>query len=245
MKYQYFYQTRENENRSGWIKARSRESAYTLLRKQGIKPYRVVGDDPVNWRPWALAALIAALAAGLVAALVHAKSAKDDRSPRPRGQIYGDRALIAAGVYSEWRDELASPLDRFLAAYAQPGSAALPPLLTADEVAAFPAELERPVAYAEGERTEVRQLKNIIAWLREEMRGRLAAGDSVGQYMAFLEERQQQERELRDRAAASLHRVPESHLYNAWLGVNARLRERGIAPLDMPAALQDRPLLPD
>ena len=33
MKYQYFYQTKDNENRSGWIKARNRESAYTILRK--------------------------------------------------------------------------------------------------------------------------------------------------------------------------------------------------------------------
>ena len=65
MKYQYFYQTKENENRSGWIKARSRENAYALLRKQGIRPYRLAGDDPVNWRPWAVAAVIVALAAAL------------------------------------------------------------------------------------------------------------------------------------------------------------------------------------
>ena len=55
MKYRYLYQTKENENREGWIKARSRDEAYTLLRKQGIKPYRVIGDDPFNWRPWAIA----------------------------------------------------------------------------------------------------------------------------------------------------------------------------------------------
>ncbi len=237
MKYQYFYQTKTNENRSGWINARDRENAYTLLRKQGIRPYRIVGDDPVNWRPWALGAAIAALAVALAVAVVVAVRAKDDRSPMPRAQLYGDASVIAQGVYSEWLDVLKSPLDRFLAAYAQPGSNALAPLMTADEIAAFPSELEKGVEYVEGEPMEVRQLKNIVAWLRDEMRGRLAAGESVGQYMDFLEERQQEEREFRDHAAESLGRVPASHLYQAWLGVNARLRERGMATLPMPPQL--------
>jgi len=237
MKYQYFYQTKANENRSGWIKARDRENAYTLLRKQGIRPYRIVGDDPLNWRPWAIGAVIAALAAALAVATVAFVRAKDDRAPSPRAQLYGDASVIAAGVYSEWRDVLASPLDRFLAAYAQPGSNALAPLLTADEISSFPAELEKDVEYADGEPMEVRQLKNIISGLRREMRDHLAAGGSVGAYMDFLEERQQEEREFRDRASESLQRVPESHLYNAWLGVNARLRERGISPLPMPPQL--------
>ena len=237
MKYQYFYQTKTNENRSGWINARDRENAYTLLRKQGIRPYRIVGDDPVNWRPWALGAAIAALAVALAVAVFAAVRANDDRSPMPRAQLYGDASVIAQGVYSEWREAFKSPLDRFLAAYAQPGSNALAPLMTADEIAAFPSELEKDVEYADGEPMEVRQLKNIVAWLRGEMRAHLAAGESVGQYMDFLEERQQEEREFRDHAAESLERVPESHLHQAWLGVNARLRERGIAPLPMPPQL--------
>ena len=51
MKYQYFYQTKTNENRDGWITAKNRAEAYAALRKQGIRPYRVVGDDPVRWQP--------------------------------------------------------------------------------------------------------------------------------------------------------------------------------------------------
>lgn len=234
MKYQYFYQTSRNENRSGFIKARNREAAYTLLRKQGIKPYRIVGDDPLNWRPWAIGTLVVLLASGLAVATVLVSRAGDDRSPKPRQQLYGDASLIAAGEFSEWADVLSSPLDRYLAAYAQPGSAALPPLLSADEIATFEAELAKGVEYVEGERMEHRQLKNIIATLREEMREHLAAGETVGQYMDFLEERQQQERELRDHAVESLMRVPSSHLYQAWLGINARLRERGIATLPLP-----------
>lgn len=238
MKYQYFYQTKDNENRSGWIKARNRESAYTILRKQGIRPYRILGDDPLNWRPWALGTLVAALALALAFTLfVAAKGAAADREPKPRQQLYGDASRIAAGAFSGWEGVLSSPLDRYLAAYVQPGSAALPPLMTASEIASFEAELDSPVEYVDGEPMEYRQLKNIIAWLRTEMRSHLASGETVGQYMDFLEERQQSEREFRNHAEESLEKVPLSHLYQAWLGVNARLRERGISTLPMPAQL--------
>jgi hypothetical protein len=237
MKYQYFYQTKTNENRSGWIKARNRESAYTLLRKQGIRPYRIAGDDPMNWRPWAIGISVFVLAAALVVAIVAARRAYDDRSPRPRQQLYGDASVIAAGVFSDWSEVLGSPLDRYLAAYAQPGSTALPPLMTADEIASFETDLASGVEYVDGEPMEHRQLKNILATLRDEMRSHLAAGETVGEYMDFLEERQQQEREFRDHASDSLLKVPSSHLYQAWLGVNARLREKGIATLPMPRQL--------
>ena len=65
MTYTYLYQDRNNESHEGEIKARSREEAYALLRKQGIRPYRIIGDDPWNWRPWAISAGYVVLAVGL------------------------------------------------------------------------------------------------------------------------------------------------------------------------------------
>ena len=67
MKYKYLYQDRENNNLEGEIVARDRDEAYRLLRKQGIRPYRVIGDDPWNWRPWAISAGYVVLSAALVA----------------------------------------------------------------------------------------------------------------------------------------------------------------------------------
>ena len=55
MTYKYLYQDQENRNLEGEIKARNRADAYLILRKQGIRPYRLIGDDPWNWRPWAIA----------------------------------------------------------------------------------------------------------------------------------------------------------------------------------------------
>lgn len=63
MTYKYLYQDRNNRNCEGEIKARNRNDAYLQLRKQGIRPYRVIGDDPLNWRPWAIAAGYAVLLA--------------------------------------------------------------------------------------------------------------------------------------------------------------------------------------
>lgn len=55
MVYKYLYQDKANHNLEGEIKAKDRADAYQQLRKQGIRPYRVIGDDPVNWKPWAIA----------------------------------------------------------------------------------------------------------------------------------------------------------------------------------------------
>ena len=52
MEYKYLYQTKENENREGVVKAASRADAYAVLRKKGIRPYRLIGDDPPSSQQW-------------------------------------------------------------------------------------------------------------------------------------------------------------------------------------------------
>ena len=86
MIYKYLYQDRENRTHEGEIKARSRDEAYTLLRKQGIKPYRIIGDDPWNWRPLAISVGYVLLSAALVAlgiiALSQARELKELQKER-------------------------------------------------------------------------------------------------------------------------------------------------------------------
>lgn len=236
MKYRYFYQTKENENKEGWIDAKSRENAYALLRKSGIRPYRVVGDDPVNWKPYAAGAAIVLLAAALAAALF---AGRDDRSPRPRAQLEGDRELIAAGVYSDWTNVLSSALDRRLARYAQPGRYVEPQAVSEEERGAFAAELGADVEYVAGEPPEHRMLRNIVAKMRADMRAYIAEGGDVAGYLEFLDERQEQEREFREKALDAVYRAPESLRERAWLGVNARLKDMGIEPLARPAGVAE------
>ena len=236
MKYRYLYQTKDNENKEGWIKAKSRENAYAELRKAGIRPYRVIGDDPLNWKPYAAGAAIVLLAAALAAVLF---AGREDRRPHPRAQLVGDRAVIDAGVYSGWTNVLSSALDLRLAKYAQPGKFVEASKPSEEDCAAFAAELDMPVAYVAGEPPEHRMLKNIVAKMREDMCVYIADGGDVAGYFDFLDERQSQEREFREKALDTVYRAPESLRERAWLGVNARLKDMGIEPLSRPAGIQD------
>lgn len=86
MKFKYLYQDRENRNREGWVDAKTRDEAYTKLRKHGIRPYRVIGDDPWNWRPAAIVVGYAVLAGVLVVvsvvAMIQAKEIRELQSER-------------------------------------------------------------------------------------------------------------------------------------------------------------------
>ncbi len=237
MKYRYFYQTKENENKEGWIKAKSRENAYALLRKSGIRPYRLVGDDPINWKPYAALAAIIVLATALAAVLI---VGREDRRPRPRAQLVGEREVISAGVYSGWTNVLFSALDRHLAKYAQPGRFVDKVEVSEEECAAFAGDLASPYEYVSGESPEHRQIRNIVAKMREDMRAYIAEGGDVAGYLAFLDERQTQEREFREKALEAVYRAPESLRDRAWLGVNARLKDMGIEPLARPETLQEQ-----
>ena len=230
MKYQYLYQTKENENRSGWIAAKDRADAYTQLRRRGIRPYRVKGEDPVRWQPWAIGATIAALALALVCALAFGRGGAG-RLPASRQQLAGDRSVISKGLENGWEGVFATRLDRYLAAYAQPGWIAIPPETTPAEIDAFAQELDVPLAYGDGDAPEIVLLKNIVAKMRGEMKDYLAQGGSVADYLKFLEDRQDDERAFRSQAADRVARAPESMRESYRLNVNVRLREMGLAEL--------------
>ena len=236
MKYRYLYQTKENENKEGWIKARSRENAYALLRKSGIRPYRLIGEDPLNWKPYTAAAAIVSLAVALAAVLI---SGREDFRPRRRAQLEGDREVISAGVYSGWTNVLSSALDRRLALYAQPGRFVDKSTIPCDDLDVFAAELGQEVQHVPGEPPEHRMLRNIIAKMREDMRTYIDEGGDVAGYLEFLDERQTQEREFREKALDTVYRAPESLRERAWLGVNARLKDMGIEPLARPTGVGD------
>ncbi len=245
MKYHYYYQTRENETRDGWIQAANRAEAYAALRKSGVRPYRVIGDDPARWRKWladgAIVALVGIVGA-VIASAVFAQRMEDPNAPMVRQQIQGDASVIAAAAFNGWANVFDRSLDRCLAAYARPGRRAELPLLTPDEFEAIPSELRKSVRHEKDERPEYRQMRNIVAWMRDEMRAYLDAGGTVGDYFELLEERQQQERTLRAKAAQSVERAPANYRYAAWMSVNASLRDMGIEPIEMPRGLMDAEL---
>ena len=143
MTYKYLYQDKQNRNCEGEVKARDRAEAYLLLRKRGIRPYRVIGDDPWNWRPWAVGAGYAVLMVVIVVLAV----------------------LLVA---------------KFEAAVAK-----APSIGSGKTIQLSPEEAE-----------------------------------------AF-----------RAKAEEAVYRAPEAYRYNVWKGVNARLAERGLDPIEKPEGL--------
>lgn len=81
MKYRYLYQDRHNRNCEGEIEARDRADAYAKIRKSGIRPYRVIGDDPFDWRPLAF---WIAVSLALISTAVAATMFWRDRTDRAR-----------------------------------------------------------------------------------------------------------------------------------------------------------------
>ena len=229
MKYQYFYQTKTNENRDGWITAKNRAEAYAALRKQGIRPYRVVGDDPVRWQPWAIGALVAALTVALAAVLLFRTASAADGLPARRCQIIGEAETVRAGVADGWAAVFPLKLDRHLALYAQPGWAVEHRDLTDEEVAGFAADLAEPAcAVLPGDGPEVRQLKGIVAAMRGELAARIAEGGTVRDYLEFLDWRQEDEIAYQRQAREQLLRTPDSLREKALVNTNIRLREMGL-----------------
>lgn len=145
MTYKYLYQDKQNRNCEGDIKARDRAEAYMLLRKQGIRPYRVIGDDPWRWQPWAIGAGYAILMSIIVvmAILLMAK--------------FTDNGAKASTIASE---------------------------------------------------------KSF--------------------YMS-----EEEARLFREKAEDAVYRAPEAYRYNVWKGVNARLIERGLEPIECPEGLAE------
>jgi len=94
VKFKYLYQDRQNRNREGWIDARSRDEAYTKLRKQGVRPYRVIGEDPWNWRPLAITIGYAFLCTLLVALSVIAMM-----QAREIRELQAERAWMDGGEF--------------------------------------------------------------------------------------------------------------------------------------------------
>ena len=233
MKYQYLYQTKENENREGWINARNRAEAYAALRRQGIRPYRLIGDDPVRWQPWAAGAgflALAALATFFAYRLFIAPDPVSGPAPARRQQLEQSN-VVSEGLETGWGNVFKTKLDLVLAAYAQPGWIAIPPDVTDEDLARFPEELSVAVEFPDGEAKEVRLLRRIVLSMRQEFSDYLASGGTPKEYLAFLEERQDEELSFRRSALESVEKASPAMRERTFVNVNVRLREMGLPEL--------------
>lgn len=242
MKYRYLYQTKDNRTVEGCVEAVNRAEAYAAIRKQGIRPLRVIGDDPKPRRAWKRWFAIAVLAVALLAALaviVRDKASSMADEFVNRQQILGDKALIEINSRTGWARCFTTVGERMLAAYAQPGWEVNTNLLV--EASELIVALDAPVSVLPEDPVEFRQVKQIVLQMKDELREYLKDGGTAEGYAERLHERQLAEVASYERAvqnfASAERRLTDDELYALWLKLNAGLREMGVPTLPMPERL--------
>ena len=127
------------------------------------------------------------------------------------------------------------PSYRYLALYSQPGERIVPPTMTEALKRDFLEGMrERVLAYAEDDRA-VRDLKGVVAGMKEEMERFMKLGGSIDDYFTMLESRQNAECDYKDKTyrtyrerGAGLSPSERLALRNS---LNATLKAMGIRPI--------------
>ena len=255
----YIYRTSDGRRIEASIEAESRDAAFAALRERGIRPIKVIAKDGTKAngeaiqrvrRPWAAVAVVLALAAavGVSAAFLSKRGGKPEAVPpreaatvaKPlvRQTIPGDRQRIENAK----KTLFASPVESLLAQFAEPGRQYLLPTKLPDDAEAR-AAITNTLRTARSELSEEIDLKRIVSWMKREMRTYMAAGNSFGNYVSRLEERQKKEiahhATAEKRLAELLAEHDQAKAYNYWLKANAQLQSMGIYPIPLPDALRD------
>ena len=256
MKYTFAYKTSDGVRHEDSLEAESRDEVFQLLRGRGIRPIKVVAADGSKangevrgLRKRAVFALVAlaALVAGVVAYLggerTGAATASSSAASAPRHQIYGDPAIMEGLERGDFAAVLPRVGDQMLAVFAQPGKlmcakGANPRLLDAAMEAAFTGyakdelSAERDIAIDAGEARELRELKQIVNSIREEMRYYLANGNGTPRsFWRRLNERTAQEIQIYERTRRELEKETSEEV---WEQKNDALRRLGLRTIPNP-----------
>ena len=171
----------------------------------------------------------------------------------PRHQIYGDPAVMANFERGDFADALPHEGDRLLAIFAQPGKLMCAKGVNPHRLDSFPTgrspspatttgvfeeyamkELssEKDIVIAESDPREVRELKQIVNGMREEMREYLANGKGTPRsYWRRLNERTISEMRIYERTRDELEKEASSA---AWEQKNDALRRLGLQTIPNP-----------
>ena len=256
MKYTFAYKTSDGVRHEDSIEAASRDEVFEVLRERGIRPIKVVAADGSKangevhgLRKRAVFALVAlaALVAGVVAYFggerTGAATAANSATSAPRHQIYGDPATMEGLERGDFAAVLPRVGDQMLAVFAQPGKlmcarGANPRLLDAAMEAAFTGyakdelSAERDIAIDAGEERELRELKQIVNGIREEMRYYLANGNGTPRsFWRRLNERTAQEMQIYERTRRELEKETSEEV---WEQKNEALRRLGLRTIPNP-----------
>ena len=256
MKYTYAYKTSDGIRHEDSMNASSREEVFAELRKRGIKAIKVVAADGSKAngevrgvRKRAVVALVAlaAVCAGVIAYFGGTRTAvvtaANSAMSSPRHQIYGDPAIMEPIERGDFGGILPREGDRLLAIFAQPGKlmcakGADPRVLSGNAATVFVSyaknELgtDKDIQIAADDSREVRELKQIVNGMREEMREYLANGNGTPRsYWRRLNERTLSEMQIYERTRRELEKENRPEV---WEQKNEALRVLGLRTIPAP-----------
>ena len=256
MKYTYAYKTSDGVRHEDSMNAASREEVFAELRKRGIKAIKVVAADGSKAngevrgvRKRAVAALVAlaAVCAGVIAYFggtrTAAVTAANSAAVSPRHQIYGDPAIMESLERGDFTAALSREGDRLLAVFAQPGKLMCakgtnPRLLSKNAAEQFAAYAKNELAagmdivISADDPREIRELKQIVNGMRDEMRAYLANGNGTPRsFWRRLNERTLSEMQIYERTRRELEKEARPEI---WEQKNESLRILGLRTIPAP-----------
>ena len=256
MKYTYAYKTSDGVRHEDSMNAASREEVFAELRKRGIKAIKVVAADGSKAngevrgvRKRAVAALVAlaVISASVVAFFGGTRTAAvvaaNPVAVSPRHQIYGDPAIVETFERGDFSNVLTREGDRLLAVFAQPGrlmcaKGTNPRKLSANAAAQFvdyarnELGTDNDILIFTGESREIRELKQIVNGIRDEMRTYLANGNGTPRsFWRRLNERTLSEIQIYERTKRELEKEQSTQ---AWEEKNEALRRLGLRTIPFP-----------
>ena len=257
MKYTYAYKTSDGTRHEDSIESESRDAAFATLRKRGIRPIKVVAADGSKAngeirgvRKRVVAALVLLAAVGVGVASFHsgtrtgAREASLPENASPRHQIYGDPAIMVGFERGDLAEILPRVGDQLLAVFAEPGRLLCaknvnPRLFTARQLAPFVEYAAKDLApetdlkILSDEPREIRELKQIVNGMRQELRDYLANGNGTPvSYWRRLVQRTTEEMQIFERTRRELETVTDQTI---WEQRNAALRRIGLRTIPTPA----------
>jgi len=254
--YTYAYKSSDGVRHEAAMDAPSRDEVFAALRKQGIKPIKVVAADGSKAngeirgvRKRIVFVLVAAVAigAGVVAYVGGARSAASGvgkggtcSTATARHQLYGDPVIIEEIEHGKTERHLPRLGDRLLGWFAQPGKLCCPKSVKSIEVqrlsdkakAELKAVAESDVEILASDPREVQELKQMVNGMREEMRHYLANGyGTIQSFWRRLLERTRQEAQIYERTKLELEKETNPAVWNEK---NEALRGLGLRTIPNP-----------
>lgn len=245
-KFTFFYKTSDGVRHEAEITAPSKDEAFARLRKEGIRPIKVVQHEPpliikVFKRSWVVLFVVGCIVSYefMTKEVRHEVASETEKTayvakPMARRWLTGNRQRIETAK-SELFD---SELEGYLAQFTEPGVIGQKGSLSNSKATEYFKVLNTFIYVSDDSFTEENAIKRIVAGLKREMKDYLDGGGTPSDYAKALMDRQTQEWQLRESATKKLSEMEMNEkAYSFWLKVNASLAAMGIQPIELPNEL--------